>query len=651
MDLRTLYNKAILGENLYQQVKQARNEFYSKYPESTPLVGKMFSLNQKEGFIKLIKNFKNLATIMKGKDQQLIQNMHLVSEIGVLFLHFNAFLSTIQMLGTPEQVKNWENLALNFQVLGAYAQTEMGHGSDVQGLLSRADYDLDTDSFILNCQDPKSGKYWPGVLGINCTHCVFQAQTFIKGQHIGVQTFVVPIRDKNNKMKLYPGVEAGDIGPKFGFQYIDNGYLYLKDYKIPRENLLMRYCQVSKDGSFKIAGKKAIKLGYGSMLNLRVILVASFCFGGLSSVHLAYHNRELAKKYCEETYHLQKKQIGIRDIYFKEDFARMTSYLISSLKLKEMYARYQKAILQDDPNILSILAEIHILSAGFKACSSWAQLQTVRQNLIYNDPIGHLNWSAQPQKLGDSIPAPTYEGDNHVLLQQTGKYLLKLFMVIQKAKKSKESLSDKEKFILGGELSFFVDCAFQRKAIDVLHSLNLNDFESVMRALEMTLFLYIQDVAQSIYTEIKSGEKAIHKILNEQYQDRIVNCSKFFIHVMNTRFCRSYLQQNSFESKTEKTLQTLLHIYLLSMVDLYKVLMFKYQLSNASKLAPIANLKYQLYTQINDKFLIDSFENPIREFQNTSSVDVFEKESQNIETYLSETLTQLANVLKQTPRL
>lgn len=64
----------------------------------------------------------------------------------------------------------------------------------------------------------------------------------------------------------------------------------------------MRYCTVEKDGSFKIAGKKAIKLGYGSMLNLRVILVSTFGFGALSSTTIAYHHRESARKYCENAY-------------------------------------------------------------------------------------------------------------------------------------------------------------------------------------------------------------------------------------------------------------------------------------------------------------------------------------------------------------
>jgi len=37
---------------------------------------------------------------------------------------------------------------------------------------------------------------------------------------------------------------VGDIGPKFGFDTIDNGFLRLSHVRIPRQNMLMKYAQV-----------------------------------------------------------------------------------------------------------------------------------------------------------------------------------------------------------------------------------------------------------------------------------------------------------------------------------------------------------------------------------------------------------------------
>ena len=41
------------------------------------------------------------------------------------------------------------------------------------------------------------------------------------------------------------GVTVGDIGPKFGYAAMDNGFLSLNKVRVPRENMLMRYSQVS----------------------------------------------------------------------------------------------------------------------------------------------------------------------------------------------------------------------------------------------------------------------------------------------------------------------------------------------------------------------------------------------------------------------
>ncbi len=77
-----------------------------------------------------------------------------------------------------------------------------------------------------------SAKYWPGVLGLVCTHSIIQVKTFVKGKSIGIQTFVFEARDEN--LQLLNGVKAGDIGSKFGFHRVDNGYLSIDNVEVPR---------------------------------------------------------------------------------------------------------------------------------------------------------------------------------------------------------------------------------------------------------------------------------------------------------------------------------------------------------------------------------------------------------------------------------
>lgn len=75
------------------------------------------------------------------------------------------------------------------------------------------------------------------------------AQTIVKGKNEGINAFLVPIRDSN--LISYPNVEIHDMGYKMGLNGIDNAALKFHNVKIPRENLMNRYCDVSENGEFK----------------------------------------------------------------------------------------------------------------------------------------------------------------------------------------------------------------------------------------------------------------------------------------------------------------------------------------------------------------------------------------------------------------
>ena len=49
-------------------------------------------------------------------------------------LHTPMFIPTIRLQGSVEQQKHWLPLAESGQILGTYAQTELGHGGFVRGL-------------------------------------------------------------------------------------------------------------------------------------------------------------------------------------------------------------------------------------------------------------------------------------------------------------------------------------------------------------------------------------------------------------------------------------------------------------------------------------------------------------------------------------
>jgi len=50
------------------------------------------------------------------------------------------------------------------------------------------------------------------------------ARLFVDGKDHGPHPFLVQIRNVTDHQPL-PGIEVGDIGPKFGFMAVDNGFL------------------------------------------------------------------------------------------------------------------------------------------------------------------------------------------------------------------------------------------------------------------------------------------------------------------------------------------------------------------------------------------------------------------------------------------
>lgn len=61
-----------------------------------------------------------------------------------VFLHFTMMLNYIKAQGTPEQQKLWGAKARNGDFIAAYAQTELGHGSNVRGIETTSTFDPET---------------------------------------------------------------------------------------------------------------------------------------------------------------------------------------------------------------------------------------------------------------------------------------------------------------------------------------------------------------------------------------------------------------------------------------------------------------------------------------------------------------------------
>ena len=141
----------------------------------------------------------------------------LISEPGPYGLHASMFLVTLREQGTPEQHELFLKKAENYEIIGCYAQTELGHGSNVRGLETTATWNPEDKTFSIHSPHLTASKWWIGSLGRTANHAVVMAQLKINGKDYGPHPFVVQIRDLQTHEPL-ENVHVGDIGPKFGYK-------------------------------------------------------------------------------------------------------------------------------------------------------------------------------------------------------------------------------------------------------------------------------------------------------------------------------------------------------------------------------------------------------------------------------------------------
>jgi acyl-CoA oxidase len=128
-----------------------------------------------------------------------------------IFLHFTMMLTYIKSQGTKEQQAFWLEKAQQGDFIAAYAQTELGHGSNVRGLETTATYDPSTQEYEIHSPTLTSLKWWPTGM-YACTHALVFAQLLIGGKDYGMHGFMLQLRGADGV--VMPGVELGEIGPK-----------------------------------------------------------------------------------------------------------------------------------------------------------------------------------------------------------------------------------------------------------------------------------------------------------------------------------------------------------------------------------------------------------------------------------------------------
>lgn len=347
----------------------------------------------------------------------------LIKEGNPLTLHYVMFVPTIMGQGTTDQQVEWLAKAWDCEILGTYAQTEMGHGTFLRGLETRADYDPKTQEFVLNSPTITAYKWWPGGLGHTANHAVVMAQLYTKGKHHGIQPFIVQLRDENTHMPM-PGIDIGEIGTKLGMKSVNNGYLGFKNVRIPRLNMLMKNSQVLPDGTF-VAPKSSV-LTYGTMMFVRVALIrdTALSLGKAATIATRY---SAVRRQSPIDPNEPEPQIIDHVTQQLKLFPQICKAIAFKLTGDYIWTMYNNVTGELEQGNLDRLPEMHAISCCLKAICSADAAAGVETCRLACGGHGYMDASNFPTIYGMATAVCTYEGENTVMLLQTARYLVKVY--------------------------------------------------------------------------------------------------------------------------------------------------------------------------------------------------------------------------------
>ncbi|MDO5661976.1 MAG: acyl-CoA dehydrogenase family protein [Brachybacterium sp.] len=338
-------------------------------------------------------------------------------------VQWGLFTSAILQLGTAGHHEAWIEKAMSLETPGAFAMTEIGHGSDVQSLATTATYDPETEEWIIHTPFRAAWKDYLGNAAIHAKAATVFARLITRGVDHGVHCFYVPVRDDEGN--LLPGISSEDDGEKGGLNGIDNGRLAFDHVRVPRTNLLNRYGDVAADGTYtspiESPGRRFFTM-LGTLVQGRVSLDGAANRATQLALHIAI------------TYGSQRRQFTASaptEETVLLDYQAHLHRLLPKLAATFAGAFAHEELLQAFDDVFSgrddspeAREDLETLAAALKPISTRLALDTIQEA---REACGGQGYLAENRLVGlhqDLDVYATFEGDNTVLLQLVAKRLL-----------------------------------------------------------------------------------------------------------------------------------------------------------------------------------------------------------------------------------
>ncbi|MDT0156113.1 acyl-CoA dehydrogenase [Microbacterium sp. ARD32] len=337
-------------------------------------------------------------------------------------VQWGLFGGAVLQLGTEEHHKKWLPGIMDLSIPGAFAMTEIGHGSDVAAVGTTATYDPVTEEFVINTPFRAATKEYLGNAALHGIAATVFAQLITNGVNHGVHCFYVPLRDEHGND--LPGIGREDDGLKGGLNGIDNGRLSFDHVRVPRTNLLNKYGDVAADGTYTSPidspGRRFFTM-LGTLVQGRVSLDGAASWASALGLHIAI------------TYGSQRRQFdgadGSETVLL--DYGKHQRRLLPRLATTYAQIFAHDEFLQKFDGVFSGRTDtpedredLETLAAALKPLSTWHALDTLQEA---REACGGAGFMFENRLVGlraDLDIYVTFEGDNNVLLQLVGKRLL-----------------------------------------------------------------------------------------------------------------------------------------------------------------------------------------------------------------------------------
>lgn len=420
---------AVLLEGSEQRVRQRDAAFNIVLNDPAFQAGDydQFEKTVPERRVQTLQRMIRFSQVVSGKDEDdevaLIRALSCVDSSTAIkwFVQRLLWIETLKNQGTSEQAAFWTQSARELGIVGCFGMTELGSSSYLRGAETTARYDEATQTFVVHTPTVTGSKIWIGQAGQSATHCIVFANLFVKDKPCGLQLFVVPIRNQKTGEPM-PGVELLDMGPRVGLEGNDNGVIIFSNVRIPRENMLARWASVAPDGSFRAAPMEA--LAYGSTVAERLV---SYYYMDRMAVHAAIMWCLLRRQGPPNPL---SPQIMDYPTHYPKLMTIIAAQYVKAASGKKNLDRYRSMVQQlrsgDEIGYLKQIAEMHAIACAQKSFVSWSAMDAFETCRRLCGGHAFHQYFTVGRCIADSAVSTTGGGDNNVLVQQTGMFLVKL---------------------------------------------------------------------------------------------------------------------------------------------------------------------------------------------------------------------------------